>query len=95
MKTIHFPYVALCFGLTLVLIVIKGSEVGNSGEVLLPLLTRLIMSEFAFFVTAIGAYIGVKHIYSTGIKPLYSLATGLCFLFSLYFLILGVSFWPK
>lgn len=60
MKSYNFPYIALGLGLFLMLVVMKGSEPGNEGNTNLPLLTLLFVSEFAFFVTAIGGYIGIK-----------------------------------
>ena len=50
MQTRQFPFIALGFG-----IVLGGVSV--AGATMLPLLTRLIVAEFAFFVTAIGAFI--------------------------------------
>ena len=94
MKTFNFPYVALGLGLFLMLLLVKGGEVGPDGAVLLPLLTRMIISEFAFFVTAFAVYIGVKHIRVIGMKPVYTSATLLCLVLSARFLVLGIDLWP-
>jgi hypothetical protein len=72
----------------------KGSETGHDGQTLMPLLTLLVVSEFSFFVTAIGGYIGIKHNLSTSTKPIYIVITLLCILLSLRFLFLGVALWP-
>ena len=94
MKTYKFPYIALGFGLVLMLVVMKGSEAGDDGSTLLPLLTLLVANEFAFFVTAIGGYLGVRHIQSVGIKPVYAIATAACILLAGRFMWLGVGLWP-
>jgi hypothetical protein len=94
MKTFKFPYIALGFGLFFMLVTVKGSEINSDGSTLLPLLTLLVVSEFAFFVTAAGVYIGVKHIYAVGIKPLYTFITLLCALLSIRFMLFGIEHWP-
>ncbi len=94
MKTIHFPYIALSLAVILLLVVFRGSQLDNNGTTLLPLLTLLIMSEFAFFVTAIGSYIGFKQLRTNGFRAVYAVATLLCLLLSVRFLFLGFSLWP-
>ena len=94
MKTQDFPYIALALGTFLLLVVFKGSQTGSDGLSYLPLLTLLVVSEFSFFVTIIGAYIGFNHGRKAGFKPIYSLITLLCLLLSLYFLWLGINLWP-
>ena len=76
------------------LLVWAGSQTGADGATVLPLLTLLVISEFSFFVTAIGTFIGGKHILASGIKPLYVTVTTLCLLLSLRFLWLGIELWP-
>ncbi len=95
MKKINFPYFALGLGLLIMLIVTKGVEARNEGVTVIPLLTMLVASEFAFFVTAIGGYIGFRHIKQTGIRPLYTGTTALCILLSIGFLLMGIALWPK
>jgi len=94
MKTINFPYIAFGMCSLLLLLVIKGSETGNDGQTLMPLLTLLVVSEFSFFVTTIGGYIGIKHILSTSTNHLYKVITLLCIMLSLRFMFLGVALWP-
>ncbi|MDT8370980.1 MAG: hypothetical protein RQ783_03180 [Gammaproteobacteria bacterium] len=94
MKTMHFPYIALSLAIMLLLVVFKGSQFDNNGTTFLPLLTLLIMSEFAFFVTAIGSYIGIKQLLTTGFQAVYAMATLLCLILSVRFLLLGFSLWP-
>ncbi len=94
MKTVNFPYIALGLGVPLLLIVLAGSNLGDDGSTRLPLLTLLIVSEFAGVVCAIGAYIGIQQLRSAGIQWLYLLATLLCGLLSAQFLMLGLELWP-
>lgn len=94
MKTRNFPYIALALGLFLLLVVLRGSQIANDGLTSLPLLTLLVVSEFSFFVSAIGAYIGFNQIRKTGVQAFYSLVTLLCLILSLYFMWLGIKLWP-
>ena len=94
MKSSNFPYIASGLGLFLLLVVMKGSEPASDGATALPLLTLLIISEFSFIVTAVGAYIGLKHIRSVGIKPTYMIITVVCILLSVRFMLLGIELWP-
>jgi heme/copper-type cytochrome/quinol oxidase subunit 3 len=57
-------------------------------------LTLLIVSEFAFFLTAIGAYFGIRQVQADGIKPLNVVITLFCILLSVGFLWLGITLWP-
>lgn len=100
-KTYNFPYIALVLGLLLSLMITKGSELDSNtsdGETLLPLLTLLIINECAFFLTAAGTFIGVKHIISTNFKDsskaLYIITIVLCALLCIQFLLLGIKLWP-
>ncbi|MEW8506806.1 MAG: hypothetical protein AB2598_08855 [Candidatus Thiodiazotropha sp.] len=95
MNKTKFPYIALSLGLIIMLIVLKGIQPQADGTTTIPLLTLLVASEFAFFVTAIGGYTGVRHIQAAGMKPLYTGITLLCILLSIGFLLLGISLWPK
>jgi hypothetical protein len=96
MKTSNFPYIALALGLFLLLVVLRGSQFANDGltSLPLPLLTLLVVSEFSFFVNAIGAYIGFTQLRKTGFQPLYSVVTLLCLALSVYFMWLGIKLWP-
>ena len=94
MKKYNYPYIASGLGLFLMLVVIKGSEIRGDGSTLIPLLTLLIISEFGFFATAIGVYIGVKHMLSVGMKIIYTVITIFCALLSLRFMFYGIDLWP-
>ncbi|PHS68664.1 MAG: hypothetical protein COB23_08985 [Methylophaga sp.] len=94
MKTINFPFIAVALGLMLMLVVVRGSQIGEDGTTTLPLLTLLVVSEFCFFVNAIGAYIGIKHMYATSIKPAYAAVTVVCVILAARFMWLGITLWP-
>lgn len=94
MKTINFPYIAAGLGLMLFLVVMRGSVITNDGTTTLPLLTLLVVSEFCFFVNAIGVFIGIKHINAVGMETFYTATTVLCALLTVSFLYLGFTLWP-
>jgi len=98
MKTTNFPYLALALGLFLWMIVDRGSQPGNDGETALPLLTLLIVNECAFFLSAVGAFIGIRYLKSIGfkitLKPLYTMTTILNVLLTIQFTLLGIKLWP-
>ena len=94
MKTHYFPYIALGSGLFLLLVVSVGNKTGTEGETILPLLTLLIVSEFSFFITAIGVCIGVRHSLAFGKNPIYIFVTAGCALLALRFIFLGIELWP-
>ena len=94
MKTFNLPFFASGFGLFLLIVVVEGSKISDDGYTVLPLLTLLIISEFAFFLTAIGAIVGIKHARATGLKPFYLSITVLCIVLSVSFMVLGIKLWP-
>jgi len=94
MQKIHFPYLALPLALVFLLIITIGSEISAVGITRIPLLSLLIMNEFAFFITAAATYIGIKHIQNTGFQTLYGGTTILCFVLTISFIFLGLKLWP-
>lgn len=94
MNKVNFPYLALGLGLFIMLVVMMGVKTRADGATVLPLLTLLVASEFAFFVTAIGGYIGVRQIKEGGMRPLYAGVTAFCILLSIAFILLGIALWP-
>lgn len=95
MKKHLYPYIALAIGLILSLIVMQGSVVDAQGITRIPLLTLLIISEFGFFATAIGVYIGVRHLMAIGINWPYLILVVFNGLFALRFLLMGLALWPS
>ncbi|MBL4711542.1 MAG: hypothetical protein JKX75_03415 [Gammaproteobacteria bacterium] len=98
MKIINFPYLALALGLLLLLIITRGSQPGSDGDTALPLLTLLIINECAFFLTAAGAFIGIKQLVAMGFnlkqQLFHTMTTVLCVLLTIQFALLGFKLWP-
>ncbi|MCB1735269.1 MAG: hypothetical protein H6981_03395 [Gammaproteobacteria bacterium] len=95
MKSYQLPYLATPLGLLLMLVIMVGGQHTAPDTTVLPLLTLLMICEFAFFVTGAAAFLGIRHIRSTGFKPVYAAFTGMCALLALRFLMLGLGFWPN
>ena len=94
MKKLNYPYIALGLGLLLMLVVYKGSKLGDSGDTSIPLLTLLTICEVAFFITGFGIYFGVKRIRLNGFKLLDALIVLFCALLAIKFFMLGIELWP-
>jgi hypothetical protein len=94
MSKYSFPYVALAMGIFFMLVVIVGGQLGVDGSTKLPLLTLLVVSEFSFFLCAIGAYLSLRRISDLGFSVAHSLVGVACIILSARFLMLGVEFWP-
>jgi hypothetical protein len=94
MNAYHFPFVATVLGIILLPVVVRGSAPVGDGATLLPLLTLLLISEFAFLVTAVGAYLGFKQVQTAGLEFKSATATVICGLLSVVFLFLGFKLWP-
>ena len=94
MKFNNFAFLASGLGITLMLIALRGSQLLDDGSTTLPLLTLLIICEFAGIVTAVGGYSGVKRMREQGVSVVMVTLTGLCGVLSVCFLLLGLKFWP-
>lgn len=94
MKSFNFPYIALGLGLVFMLLVMKGSELDSNGITAIPLLTLLIVSEFSFFVNVIAAYIGIRHMRSVRVKPVYMVIILFCIVLAVRFIFFGLALWP-
>lgn len=95
MKNRIFPYIAVGLGLIAMLVVTRGNELRASGASEIPLLTLLVISEVAFFATAMGAFIGFKQLRAVGFNLRHTLVTAACVLLAGQFLWLGMSLWPR
>jgi hypothetical protein len=92
-KTLNFPYLSIALSAVLFLIVAKGSQPqGDSYS--LPLLTLLVVSEFAFIFNAIAVYIGIKNRTEVENTVFYTITIVVCFVFATWFLLMGVNLWP-
>jgi len=91
---LSFPWLALGLGLTLAAILIVPGVVDPASQPALPLLTRLIMAEFGFFVTAIGAVQAIRKGLTQGFGFVLITVISGCSLLSIGFMWLGISLWP-
>ncbi len=91
---LSFPWLALGLGLTLAVILMMSAAASPASQPALPLLTQLVMAEFGFFVTAIGAGQAIQMGLAQGYSfALLTVIAG-CSLLSVGFLWLGISLWP-
>tara|TARA_R110002096_G_scaffold232524_1_gene422391 strand:+ start:722 stop:1009 length:288 start_codon:yes stop_codon:yes gene_type:complete len=94
MNKYNFPYVALAMGLVFLLAVTFGGQLGENGLTRLPLLTLLVVSEFAFFICAIGGYLSLRRLTDLGYSMPHAVAGVGCVILAVQFLMLGIEFWP-
>ncbi len=91
---LSFPWLALGLGLTLAVILMMSAAASPASQPALPLLTQLVMAEFGFFVTVIGAGQAIQMGLAQGYSfALLTVIAG-CSLLSVGFLWLGISLWP-
>ena len=89
-----FPWIALGVGLVLTLVMIKTGALQGGSEPGLPLLTWLIMAEFGFFLTAIGAGMATRNMLVQGFSAGLAAAAAGGVLLAGCFLWLGLKLWP-
>ena len=90
-----FPWVALGVGLLIALLLIQTGALQPAAGGRLPLLTQLIVAEFGFFLTAIGAGMAVRIMMSRGFNAPLLIAAAGCGVLSVGFLWLGMQLWPQ
>lgn len=94
MKKQVFPWIALSLGLLVMVTLLGAGALRPAEEYGLPLLTMLIVDEFGFFLTAIGAVIGINVLAREGIRVSLLITTLACVLLASGFLLLGLRMWP-
>lgn len=94
MKKQAFPWIALSLGLLVMVTLLGAGALRPAEEHGLPLLTMLIVDEFGFFLTAIGAGIGVSALSKQGLRASLLITTVACGLLAAGFLFLGLRLWP-
>lgn len=92
---IKFPYIALFLGAMFWMMLLFGSQTAPNQRTYLPLLTLLLIAEFAFILTLAGGGIMLKTMASEGFRFYRLIVCSLCFVLSLEFLRLGLYFWPN
>ena len=94
MARLSFPWLALGLGLLVATGLLMSGSLSPDANYKLPHLTMLIVNEFGFFVTAIGAGIGINTLAKEGMQaPLLTVIVG-CALMAAGFLYLAIKLWP-
>lgn len=94
MPKFPFPWLALGIGLFLSLLLIAGGVRTPEHAPMLPLLTQLILAEFGFVLTLVGAVQGVRALRRDGFGLGMLIATAGCGLLAAGLAVLGMSLWP-
>jgi hypothetical protein len=89
-----FSWVALGVGLLIALLLLKTGALAPEAARSLPLLTLLMVAEFGFFLTAIGAGVAIRQMVSQGFDAALSVALSGCTALAGGFLWLGLRLWP-
>ncbi len=90
----NFPFIALALGLALMGVLFKTGATDPDTELVLPLLTVLIISEFGFIVMAIAVLLGGQTLVKNGFDIVLGVVTLLCGMLGIEFLLVGLDHWP-
>ena len=90
----NFPFIALALGLALMGVLYKTGATDPGTELLLPLLTVLIISEFGFIVMAVAVFLGGQTLVKNGFDIVLAVVTLLCGMLGVEFLLVGLEHWP-
>lgn len=94
MTRANFPFVALALGLFLMGILYKTGATSPDAELVLPLLTVLIISEFGFIVMVIAVFLGGQTLVRNGFEIVLGVVTLLCGMLGVEFMLVGLEHWP-
>lgn len=94
MTNLKYPQLALGMGLLVAIGLLKSGALGSAEGYALPMLTMLIVNEFGFFVTAIGAGVGINTMMGKGATTGMLIVSVCCALLAALFLYLGIKIWP-
>ena len=94
MKKTNFPFIAFGLGLFLMGVLVKTGAADPGAELVLPLLTVLIISEFGFIVMAIAVFLGAQTLVKNGFEIVLAIVTLLCCMLGVEFMLIGVAHWP-
>jgi hypothetical protein len=94
MGKLTFPWLALGLGLLVAAGLLMSGALSPEGNYELPLLTMLIVNEFGFFVTAIGAGVGINTLLKDGAQPYLLPVIITCAVLAAGFLYLAIRLWP-
>ena len=94
MSNLGFPWLALGLGILVAVGLLGSGVLSSDANYKLPLLTMLIVNEFGFFVTAIGAGVGINTLGKDGSNPLLLGVVIACAILAAGFLYLAIKLWP-
>ena len=94
MGKLTFPWLAMGMGLMVAVGLVASGVLSPDANYDLPLLTMMIVNEFGFFVTAIGAGIGINVLLKDGMQPTLLMVTIVCGVMAAGFLFLAIRLWP-
>lgn len=94
MKKANFPFIAFGLGLLLMGVLIKTGATDPGAELVLPLLTVLIISEFGFIIMAVAVFIGGQSLLKNSFEIVLAIVTLLCGMLGVEFMLIGVAHWP-
>ena len=94
MGKMTFPWLAMGMGLLVAVGLVASGVLSPEADYDLPLLTMMIVNEFGFFVTAIGAGIGINTLLKNGLQATLLMVTSACCLMAAGFLFLAIRLWP-
>jgi hypothetical protein len=94
MGKLGFPWLALGMGLLVAIGLLAAGVLSPEADYDLPLLTMLIVNEFGFFVTAIGAGVGINTLLKDGLQPTLLMVIVACAVMAAGFLYLAIKLWP-
>jgi hypothetical protein len=94
MGKLNFPWLALVLGLLVAAGLLASGGLSPGADYDLPLLTMLIVNEFGFFVTAIGAGVGINMLLKDDAQPPLLMVTIACAVMAAGFLYLAIKLWP-
>ena len=90
----NFPLIALALGLFLMGILYRSGATDPDMELVLPLLTVLIISEFGFIVSAIAVFFGGQTLVKNGFDIVLAVVTLVCGMLAVEFMFIGIAHWP-
>ena len=94
MGKLTFPWLALGMGLLVAAGLLMSGALSPEGNYELPLLTMLIVNEFGFFVTAIGAGVGINTLLKGDAPASLLMVIIACAVMAAGFLYLAIKLWP-
>ena len=94
MNKANFPLIALALGLALMGILYKTGATDPETDVLLPLLTVLIISEFGFLVMAAAVIVGARTLMQSGFDIVLGVVMLVCGMLGVEFMLVGLAHWP-